>query len=85
MSPYDQEQDRTFDQITSHLNEPDMPKKTEPMNAPTAIGIILILLAVIAIILWGFGLDRFLWIAATTGGVGAVLTAVGAISGRVKA
>lgn len=61
-----------------------MASSTDPMNAPSAIGIILICLAVLAVILWGFGLDRFLWIAAGTGAAGAVLVAVGTMTSLKK-
>lgn len=56
-----------------------MTSSTDPMNAPSAIGIILICLAVLWVILWGFGLDRFLWIAAGTGLAGVGLVGVGVI------
>lgn len=59
-----------------------MASSSDPMNAPSAIGIILICLAVLWVILWGFGLDRFLWIAAGTGAAGVILTAVGTITSR---
>lgn len=56
-----------------------MASNSEPMNAPSAIGIVLISLAIVAITLWGFGLDRFLWIAAGTGLAGIGLVGVGVI------
>lgn len=61
-----------------------MASSSDPMNAPSAIGIILICLAVLAVLLWGFGLDRFLWIAAGTGAAGVVLVVAGTIAGPRK-
>lgn len=84
-NPYDQETDRTFDQITNRYHQEfHMPAQRKPMDAPSAIGTLLIILAILAVIPWGFGLDRFLWIAAGAGGVGLVLMVVGAVAGRGK-
>ena len=76
-----------FDQITQNFHttrEAPMTRQRTPMNAATAIGTLLILVGILAIIPWGFGADRFLWIAAASGGAGAVLATVGAIAGRTK-
>lgn len=54
----------------------------EPMNTPSALGAALVILAALGVILWGFGLDRFLWIAAGTGLAGVVLVAIGAVTSR---
>lgn len=70
-----------FDQITQNF---DTKPARKTMNAATAAGVLLILLAVLAIIPWGFGADRFLWIAAGSGGAGVVLVAVGAIISRKR-
>lgn len=56
--------------------------KRQTANGPTAAGTLLILLAIISLIVWGFGADRFLWIAVGSGGTGVVLVAVGAAISR---
>lgn len=72
-----------FDQITQNLHttrKAPMTRQRTPMNAATAIGTLLILIGIIFIIPWGFGADRFLWIAAGTGGAGVILLAAGAFA-----
>ena len=64
--------------------EAPMTRQRTPMNAATATGTLLILLGIITLIPWGFGADRFLWIAAGTGGAGIILLAVGAITRNNK-
>lgn len=84
-NPYDQEADRQFEQIANNYHqEVHMPAQRKSMDAPSAIGTLLIILAILAVIPWGFGLDRFLWIAAGAGGVGFVMLVADAIAGRVK-
>lgn len=76
-----------FDQITNNFHttrEAPMTRQRTPMNAATAIGTLLTLVGIITIIPWGFGADRFLWIAAGTGGAGIILLAAGAFTPKEK-
>ena len=76
-----------FDKITQNFHttrEAPMTQKRTPMNAATAIGTLLILVGIITLIPWGFGADRFLWIAAGTGGAGVILLATGAFAPKEK-
>lgn len=63
-----------FDKITRDFHKPTR-KQAHPA---LGCGVLLLLLAVLAIIPWGFGADRFLWVAAGTAGLGAALVLTGA-------
>lgn len=67
-----------FEQITRDFHKPTRNKSHPALGC----GVLLLLLATLSLIMWGFGLDRFAWIAAGTGAAGVVLATIGAITGK---